>query len=94
MRLLSEADVERLIDPAMAIKAAEAAYRMQSAGAADPGRMMLRQDEPPAGLLALAAFADGALVVKMNVHAHPAGEHRTGAARSRCGTQRGACPWL
>ena len=80
MRLLSEAVVERLIDPAMAIKAAEAAYRMQSARAAEPGRMMLRQDEPPAGLLALAAFAGDTLVVKTNVHAQPAGGHRTGGS--------------
>lgn len=77
MRLLSEADVERLIDPAMAITAAEAAYRMQLAGAAEPGRMMLRQNEPPAGLLALAVFAGSTLVVKTNVHAQPAGRHRT-----------------
>ena len=37
MRLLSEAVVDRLIDPAMAIAAAEAAFRLQSGGAGEPG---------------------------------------------------------
>jgi len=82
MRLLSEADVERLTDPELAIRAAAEAFRMQAAGAAAGpgalGRLDLRQ--PGAGLLALAGFAGDSLLVKTNVHAHPAGGHRKGGS--------------
>jgi ornithine cyclodeaminase len=82
MRFLSETDVARLIDPALAIAAAVEAFRMQAAGAAAGpgalGRLDLRR--PGAGLLALAGFEGDALLVKTNVHAHPAGGHRTGGS--------------
>lgn len=80
MRLLSEDDVASLIDPALAIEAAETAYRMQASGAPAPGRMDLRSAEPRAGLLALAGFGAEMLVVKTNVHAHPPGSQRSGGS--------------
>ena len=47
MRLLSEADVERLIDPPMAIASAAEAYRLHSAGAVPaPGRLDLSARRP------------------------------------------------
>lgn len=76
MRLLSEADIVGLIDTALAIEAAEAAYRLQSAGAPAPGRMLLHHKD--VGLLALAGFGADSLVVKTNVHAQPEGAARMG----------------
>ena len=93
MLLLSETMVDRLVDPAMAIATAEAAFRMKSAGVAGSGRILLRQDQPPAGLLALAAFADGALVVKTNVHAEPEGGHRTCGSLVTPWDANGRCRW-
>ena len=86
MRLLGEADVAHLLDPALALAAADAAYRLHSAGRAGRagtlGRIDLRQPATRRGALTLSVLAeDGALVVKTNVHAHAGpGGARAGAS--------------
>jgi ornithine cyclodeaminase len=75
MRVLSEADVERLIAIPEAIALAAEAYRLQARGAAPaPVRGDLRRDDPRAGCLMLVG-ADGPdhLAVKSNIHAYPDG---------------------
>lgn len=81
MLLLSEADVARLIDPALALASAEAAFIAQAAGAPerppDPGRLDIRRASPRAGALVLAGFGEGdAFLTKTNAHAYPEGGHR------------------
>lgn len=73
MRVLSEADVERLIDPLGAIEAAALAFRLQADGAAaGPARADLRREDPRAGCLLLAGGRGAELLaVKSNVHAYP-----------------------
>jgi alanine dehydrogenase len=83
MRLLSERDVERLIDPASAIAAAAEAYRLHSAGALPPpGRIHLTRRDPKGGALVLAGYAGRLFAMKSNVHAYadPAAERRSAAS--------------
>ncbi|RAI45428.1 ornithine cyclodeaminase family protein [Rhodoplanes roseus] len=72
MRLLSERDIERLIDPAAAIEAAAEAYRRQSAGdIPTPGRLDVLRTNPKGGALVLAGHSfDRRFVVKTNIHAY------------------------
>jgi len=73
MRLLSESDVERLIDTSTAIAAAAEAYRRHSAGIMPPpGRLDLRRRDGRGGVLVLAGHSfDRLFAVKSNVHAYP-----------------------
>ncbi len=74
MRLLSEADVERLIDPTLAIQCAEDAYVQQALGETlEPGRLDLRRSTPKAGVLVVAGFGHDSdtFVAKTNAHAWP-----------------------
>lgn len=73
MRLLSESDVERLIDPPTAIAAAAEAYRRHSAGIMPrPGRLDLGRRDRRGGVLVLAGHSfDRLFAVKSNVHAYP-----------------------
>ena len=75
MLLLSEAEVERLITPTLAIETAEAAFVTQSSGQANaPGRMDWRQEDPRFGTLVLVGSAGGQrCVVKTNMHTYPPG---------------------
>lgn len=72
MRLLSERDVERLIEPETAIAAATEAYCRHSAGAMPaPGRLDLARRDPAGGALVLAGHSfDRRFAVKTNVHAY------------------------
>ena len=83
MRLLSERDIDRLIDAESAIGAAEEAYRRHSAGAMPaPGRLHLVRQQPKGGVLVLAGYAsDRLFAMKSNVHSYsgPAGR-RTAAS--------------
>ncbi|HEX3503151.1 MAG TPA: ornithine cyclodeaminase family protein [Xanthobacteraceae bacterium] len=73
MRLLCEQDVERLIDPALAIASAAAAYRRQASGKEPaPGRLDLPRQAPTGNVLVLAGHGpDGLFCSKNNVHAYP-----------------------
>src|SRR5262245_22186443 len=73
MRILSEDDVEKLIDATTAVELADEAYRLHAQGQMSaPGRLDLRRSAPKSGALVLAGFAQGQqLVVKTNVHAYP-----------------------
>jgi ornithine cyclodeaminase len=73
MRILSEDDVEKLIDTTIAVELAHEAYRLHAQGhMSAPGRLDVRRSSPKSGALVLAGFAQGAqLVVKTNVHAYP-----------------------
>jgi ornithine cyclodeaminase/alanine dehydrogenase-like protein (mu-crystallin family) len=73
MRLLSEQDVERLVDPALAIASAAEAYRRQSSGAQPPpGRLDLPRQAPNGSVLVLAGHGpDGLFCSKNNVHVYP-----------------------
>src|SRR5262245_121467 len=73
MRLLSEADVERLIDPPIAIASAAEAYRLHSEGAMPaPGRLDLPRSDPKGSVLVLGGHSHGRLfALKSNVHAYP-----------------------
>lgn len=75
MLLLSEAEVERLITPDLAIATAEAAFVAQSSGkAGTPARADWRQESPRFGTLVLVGTAGGPrCVVKSNMHAYPPG---------------------
>ncbi len=79
MKLLSESDVDRLIDRPMALDAATEAFRLHAAGGTrPPGRIDIRGDAPTHGVLTLAALGvDGALGVKTNVHSLVAGTRRS-----------------
>ena len=72
MRLLSEADIARLVEPETAIALAERAYIEHATGALpDPARLDLRRNEPKAGMLVLAGFSAGRIgIVKSNMHAY------------------------
>jgi ornithine cyclodeaminase/alanine dehydrogenase-like protein (mu-crystallin family) len=83
MRLLCEQDVERLIDPALAIGSAAEAYRRQASGTQSaPGRLDLLRQEPTGSVLVLAGHgADGLFCAKNNVHVYPeAGSRQRNAA--------------
>ena len=73
MRLLSEADVERLIDPPMAIASAAEAYRLHAAGLVPaPGRLDLPRTDPKGSVLVLGGHSHGRLfALKANAHAYP-----------------------
>lgn len=73
MRLICEQDVERLIDPAMAIASAVDAYRRQASGTQPaPGRLDLSRQDPTGNVLVLAGHgADGLFCAKNNVHVYP-----------------------
>jgi ornithine cyclodeaminase/alanine dehydrogenase-like protein (mu-crystallin family) len=73
MRILSEQDVERLIDPATAIAAMADAYRRHAAGhMPPPGRLDMRRDNPTGSVLVLSGHSDGSsFAIKTNVHAYP-----------------------
>jgi ornithine cyclodeaminase/alanine dehydrogenase-like protein (mu-crystallin family) len=74
MRILSERDVETLIEPAEAIAAAAEAYRLHAAGHVPPPvRADLSSADPKGGCLMLAGTFGSDLLVKSNVHAYPAG---------------------
>lgn len=73
MRLLSEQDVERLMDVETAIAAAAEAYRRHSAGLMPaPGRLDLGRRDPLGSALVLAGHSsDHRFAVKSNLHAYP-----------------------
>lgn len=80
MRILSEKDVERLIEPLDAIETAIDAYRFQAEGRGSQiGRLDVRRPEPKSGTLVLAGFFADELVVKTNVHSYTGGERRAGS---------------
>ena len=72
MRLLSERDIDCLIDPESAIGAAAEAYRRHSAGAMPaPGRLHLVRQQPQGGVLVLAGYAsDRLFAMKSNLHSY------------------------
>ncbi len=72
MRLISEVDVDRLVDPRMAVEIAAAAFMRQSSGSQPlPGRLDLRRSEPRAGMLVLSGYSSGGLgIVKSNMHTY------------------------
>jgi ornithine cyclodeaminase len=75
MRVLSEADVARLIEPRDAIETAAIAFGLQSdRSVAAPVRGTLAREEPKAGCLLLAgAWGAEHLAIKSNLHAYPGG---------------------
>jgi ornithine cyclodeaminase len=76
MRLLCEQDVERLIDPALAIASAAEAYWRQASGSQPaPGRLDLPRQAPTGSVLVLAGHGpDGLFCSKNNLHAYPEAE--------------------
>ena len=83
MRLICEQDVERLIDPTMAIASAAEAYRRQASGTQPaPGRLDLPRQTPSGNVLVLAGHGDdGLFCSKNNVHVYPeAGSRQRKAA--------------
>jgi len=75
MLILTDAEVDALVTPEVAIALAMEAYRAHAARHfPPPGRLSFRQAAPPSGALVLAGMGDGAdLVVKANIHGWPAG---------------------
>ncbi|AMN41126.1 ornithine cyclodeaminase family protein [Rhodoplanes sp. Z2-YC6860] len=73
MRILCEADVERLIEPAAAVAAMRDAYRRHAVGAMPaPGRLDLGRSTPKGSVLLLAGHSDGAsFAMKANMHVYP-----------------------
>lgn len=84
MLLLSEQDVERLIDPPAAIAAVLEGFRQYSAGKLlAPGRLDMRRDDPKGSVLVLAGHTqDGLFASKSNAHVYPdaASRHRKAAS--------------
>jgi ornithine cyclodeaminase/alanine dehydrogenase-like protein (mu-crystallin family) len=83
MRLLCEQDVERLVDPPLAIASAVEAYRTQASGAQPgPGRLDLPRQDPHGNVLVLAGHGpDGMFCSKTNAHVYPeAGSRQRKAA--------------
>lgn len=73
MRLLCEQDVERLVDPAMAITSAAEAYRQQASGTQHaPGRLDLPRQDPTGNVLVLAGQGGAGLFCSKN-NAHGVG---------------------
>lgn len=72
MRLLSEADIERLVEPGFAIELAERAFIDHATGTLPaPARLDLRRTEPRAGMLVLAGYGTDRIgLVKSNMHAY------------------------
>ena len=73
MRLLSDQDVESLIEPRDAVAAMANAFRRQSSSAMPtPGRLDLGRDNPKGSVLLLAGHSDGAaFALKANMHVYP-----------------------
>jgi ornithine cyclodeaminase len=73
MRILSEQEVERMIEPMAAIDAMSEAYRRHSAGLVRaPGRLDMARQEPRGSVLVLAGHADSAsFALKANMHVYP-----------------------
>jgi ornithine cyclodeaminase/alanine dehydrogenase-like protein (mu-crystallin family) len=73
MRILSEQEVERMIEPMAAIDAMADAYRRHSAGLMPPpGRLDMVRQEPHGSVLVLAGHADSAsFALKANMHVYP-----------------------
>jgi ornithine cyclodeaminase/alanine dehydrogenase-like protein (mu-crystallin family) len=73
MRILSEHDVERLIDPDAAIAATVEAFRRHAGGGMPaPGRLDMRRDRPKGSVLILAGHSDDhAFALKANMHVYP-----------------------
>ena len=73
MRILSEQDVERLIDPKAAIDAMIDAYRRHAAATMpEPGRLDVRRDNPKGSVLVLAGHDDErSFALKANMHIYP-----------------------
>jgi ornithine cyclodeaminase/alanine dehydrogenase-like protein (mu-crystallin family) len=84
MRLICEQDVERLIDPALAIASAVEAYRRQASGTQPaPGRLDLSRQDPTGNVLVLAGHGvDGLFCSKNNVHVYPEAGSRQRLAAS------------
>ncbi|HMJ42036.1 MAG TPA: ornithine cyclodeaminase family protein [Pseudolabrys sp.] len=84
MRLICEQDVERLIDPVMAIASAAEAYRRQASGTQPaPGRLDLPRQDPTGNVLVLAGHGvDGLFCSKNNVHVYPESGSRQRLAAS------------
>lgn len=82
MRLISEQDVERLVDPALAIASAAEAFRRAGSSSTVPGRLDLPRQDPAGNVLVLAGHGDdGLFCTKNNVHVYPeAGSRRRMAA--------------
>jgi len=72
MRLISEDDVERLLDPALAIASAADAFRQAGRSTTAPGRLDLPRQEPTGNVLVLAGHGEGGLFcTKNNMHVYP-----------------------
>jgi ornithine cyclodeaminase len=84
MRILSEHDVERLIEPAAAIAAMADSYRRHSAGHVPaPGRLDMGRDKPKGSVLVLAGHSDSqSFAIKANMHVYPdaGSRHRKAAS--------------
>jgi ornithine cyclodeaminase len=84
MRILSEQDVERLIEPAAAIAAMADGYRRQASGRMSaPGRLDMGRDTPKGNVLVLAGHADNqsfAMKANMHVYPEPGSRHRKAAS--------------
>jgi ornithine cyclodeaminase len=72
MRLISEADVQHLINPREAIDIAADAFVRQSTGSEPaPGRLDLRRPQPKAGMLILSGYSGAGMgIVKSNMHVY------------------------
>src|SRR5262249_8838680 len=84
IRILSEQDVEQLIEPSAAIAAMEDAYRRHSAGRMPPpGRLDVPRATPKGSVLVLAGHSDDRLfAMKGNMHVYPEPDLRLGKAAS------------
>jgi ornithine cyclodeaminase/alanine dehydrogenase-like protein (mu-crystallin family) len=73
MRILSEHDVERLIEPEAAIAAMADAFRRHSSGRMPaPGRLDMGRTSPKGSVLVLAGHSDDrAFALKANMHVYP-----------------------
>jgi ornithine cyclodeaminase len=84
MRILSEHDVEQLIEPAAAIAAMADAYRRHAAGHMSAlGRLDMGRDKPKGSVLVLAGHSDtGSFAIKANMHVYPepSSRHRKAAS--------------
>jgi ornithine cyclodeaminase len=84
MLLLSEDDVETLMDPTSAIMVVADCFRnMAMAQHADHGRLDVARQDPKGSVLVLAGHADnGLFAAKTNVHVYPEAGSRRRLARS------------
>jgi ornithine cyclodeaminase/alanine dehydrogenase-like protein (mu-crystallin family) len=84
MRILSETDVERLIEPAAAIAAMVDGYRRHAGGHMSvPGRLDLVRNAPKGNVLVLAGHSDTqSFAIKANMHVYPEPESRHRKAAS------------